>query len=217
MDGVLASDINQTVGPFSCITLDDRTLQNKVPIYIAMNKPKGVVSATCDDKNKTVLNVLSEQCALFRLNGLDSDFGALVLEDLHIVGRLDFNSTGLLLITNDGRWSRRLSLPEKRIKKCYRVTVDLPLTDEYVDTFAKGMYFAYENITTRPAVLNIVSSNVAEVTLVEGRYHQIKRMFGRFQNTVLDLHRVSVGGITLDDSLAPGESRLLTPAEIQCF
>ncbi len=182
-----------------------------------MNKPKGVVSATSDDKNKTVLDVLFEQEAESLDGGPGSLFDKSALNDLHIVGRLDYNSTGLLLITNDGQWSRRLSLPDKKTEKRYRVTVELPLTDEYVDAFASGMYFSYENITTRPAVLNIVSSSVAEVTLIEGRYHQIKRMFGRFQNTVLELHRISVGDLLLDDSLMHGESRHLTQGEIHCF
>ncbi|MFL0805066.1 MAG: pseudouridine synthase [Agarilytica sp.] len=217
VDGVLACDINHVVGPFSHVALDDRTLQNKMPVYIMMNKPKGVVSATCDEKNKTVFDVLAAQSTSLSKNGIDSTFSSLVMDDLHIVGRLDFNSSGLLLITNDGGWSRRLSLPEKRIKKRYHVQMEKPLTEEYVTAFAKGMYFAYEDIVTRPAELKIINSREAEVILEEGKYHQIKRMFGRFQNTVLALHRVSVGDIMLDDSLAPGESRCLTQTEIHCL
>ncbi len=217
VDGILARDINQLVGPFTCVTLDDRVLQNKTPVYIMMNKPKGVVSATRDEKNKTVLDVLSAQRDLQVQRGVNSGFSMLPTNDLHIVGRLDFNSSGLLLITNDGGWSRRLSLPEKRIKKRYRVQVEKSLTEEYVTAFAKGMYFAYEDIVTRPADLKIINGREAEVILEEGKYHQIKRMFGRFQNTVLALHRVSVGDIVLDDSLAPGESRFLTQTEIHCL
>jgi len=106
-----------------------------------------------------------------------------------------------------------LTTPEKNIAKLYRVTLEKPITEDYVHAFAEGMYFSYENITTLPAKLNILSDFVAEVSLVEGRYHQIKRMFGRFQNPVLTLHRIAIGNLPLDPSLAPGKSRALTECE----
>ena len=117
-------------------------------------------------------------------------------------------------MTNDGRWSRALSLPQRNIGKQYRVTLANPLSPEYIEAFAQGMYFDYEGITTRPARLDIINDYCAEVTLVEGRYHQIKRMFGRFQNPVLELHRLAVGNLQLDSALAPGSARELTAAEL---
>jgi len=161
--------------------------------------PAGVVSATKDQHHQTVIDLL---------NCVDAD-------NLHIVGRLDFNSTGLLLLTNDGRWSRNLTLPEKKVSKRYRVTLQYPITQAYVRAFAEGMYFSYENITTRAAKLYIINEYVAEVRLVEGRYHQIKRMFGRFNNPVLALHRIAVGNLMLDVTLLPGQSRSLTASELQ--
>ena len=104
--------------------------------------------------------------------------------------------------------------PEQKVSKLYRVRLKNPVTQDTVDGFAEGMYFAYEDITTRPAKLNIISDYVAEVTLIEGRYHQIKRMFGRFENHVLELHRVAIGNLTLDPTLAAGESRELTASEV---
>jgi|TARA_R110000822_G_scaffold159476_16_gene299342 16S rRNA pseudouridine516 synthase len=197
VDGCVATDINQVIGEFSHVMLDHRVLQANTPSYVMLNKPAGVVSATKDVRHKTVIDLLDR-----------SD-----RENLHIVGRLDFNSSGLLLLTNDGQWSRHLTTPEKNIAKLYRVTLEKPITEDYVHAFAEGMYFSYENITTLPAKLNILSDFVAEVSLVEGRYHQIKRMFGRFQNPVLTLHRIAIGNLPLDPSLAPGKSRALTECE----
>ena len=162
-----------------------------------MNKPIGVVSATKDEQHKTVMDLLVEK-------NINTD-------DLHIVGRLDLHSSGLLLLTNDGDWSRALMSPEKKVAKVYEVTLENPITDECIQAFANGMYFSYEDITTKPAQLEKLSECVAKVTLEEGRYHQIKRMFGRFRNPVLALHRVSIGEIELDDGLAPGESRSIMP------
>ena len=184
VDGCVATDINQVIGEFSHVMLDHRVLQANTPSYVMLNKPAGVVSATKDVRHKTVIDLLDR-----------SD-----RENLHIVGRLDFNSSGLLLLTNDGQWSRHLTTPEKNIAKLYRVTLEKPITEDYVHAFAEGMYFSYENITTLPAKLNILSDFVAEVSLVEGRYHQIKRMFGRFQNPVLTLHRIAIGNLPLDPS-----------------
>lgn len=198
IDGEVAHDSQQVIDEFSHVMLDDQLLQAKAPRYIMLNKPVGVVSATKDEQHKTVIDLL----------GPDEGVG------LHIVGRLDLNSSGLLLLTNDSRWSRRLMAPEKEVAKVYEVTLANPLTDEYIPAFANGMYFEYEDIITRPAKLKIVSEYVAEVALVEGRYHQIKRMFGRFRNPVLALHRLRIGGLLLDPSLAPGESRPLRDQEV---
>ncbi|NRA24517.1 MAG: pseudouridine synthase, partial [Oleispira sp.] len=132
----------------------------------------------------------------------------------HIVGRLDLNSSGLLLLTNDSRWSRKLMAPEEKVRKVYRVTLENDLSEDYISAFSEGMYFSFENITTQPAQLTIVSNKIAEVVLMEGKYHQIKRMFGRFRNPVLALHRQSVGNLILDQGLMPGESRPLTLTEV---
>jgi len=198
VDGRVATDTQQLVDEFSHIIFDDQVLQANSPRYLMMNKPKGVVSATKDDKHKTVIDLLEQA---------DRD-------SLHIVGRLDFNSTGLLLLTNDGRWSRQLTEPDRKITKLYRVKLANPITQATINAFAEGMYFEYEDITTRPAQLDIISDYVAEVSLTEGKYHQIKRMFGRFQNEVLELHRIAIGNLKLDPSLAAGESRQLTAEEV---
>ena len=197
VDGQLATDINQPIDQFSHVALDGAVVQNNTRRYIMMNKPIGVVSATKDEQHKTVMDLLVEK-------NINTD-------DLHVVGRLDLNSSGLLLLTNDGDWSRALMSPEKKVAKVYEVTLENPITDECIQAFANGMYFSYEDITTKPAQLEKLSECVAKVTLEEGRYHQIKRMFGRFRNPVVALHRVSIGEIKLDTDLAPGECRSIMP------
>ena len=200
IDGCTASEMHHPIGQFSRVTLDNEILQDEIARYVMLNKPTGVVSATRDAQHQTVVDLLHTEDK----------------EGLHIVGRLDFNSTGLLLLTNDGEWSRRLTSPEHKVAKKYRVTVEKPITSDCVEAFAQGMYFSYEDIQTQPAHLHICSPFTAEVILTEGRYHQIKRMFGRFQNPVLSLHRTKIGCIDLDPLLAPGENRDLTDSEITC-
>jgi 16S rRNA pseudouridine516 synthase len=120
----------------------------------------------------------------------------------------------LLLLTNDGAWSRRLSAPESGVAKQYEVTLRDPLHAGYIAAFAAGMHFPYEDITTRPALLEITGECSARVTLQEGRYHQLKRMFGRFRNPVLAIHRVAIGALALDAGMQPGAWRDLTVEEI---
>ncbi len=199
VNGDIARDVAQIIDEFSHILCDGEVLQQHSPVYLMMHKPVGVVSATCDYKHKTVIDLLNRE---------DKD-------GLHLVGRLDLNTSGLLLLTNDGRWSTALMSPENKVAKQYLVTLAKPITQEYVSAFAEGFYFEYENITTKPAKLEIVSDYQARVTIVEGRYHQIKRMFGRFRNPVVALHRESIGALSLDAQLTPSESRELTQAELE--
>lgn len=198
LDGRVADSIQQKVNEFTRVVLDGNCLTDKTPVYVMLNKPQGVVSATKDLKHPAVLDLIQHPQR----------------NELHIVGRLDFNTTGLMLLTNDGAWSRKISLPETKLAKTYEVTLSKPLSDEYIAVFREGIYFAYENITTQPACLEILSKYTARLSLIEGKYHQVKRMFGFFQNEVLALHRVSVGNISLE-GLEVGHNRLLTEKEIK--
>lgn len=206
VDGEVACDAQQSIHQFSHVIFDQQVIQNNRPRYVMLHKPRGVVSATKDNYHKTVVDLLDDS--------LDDLFDNNERDKLHIAGRLDFNSTGLILLTNDGRWSRQLSSPRNNIVKRYRVKLEKPLDERYIFAFSKGMYFDYEGITTQPAQLEIISSHVSEVYLIEGRYHQIKRMFGRFQNEVLELHRLSIGALYLDPQLSPGKSRELQQREV---
>lgn len=198
VDGRVATDAQQVIDQFSHIALDGEILQSNIRRYVMLNKPVGVVSATKDDQHTTALDLLSEY-----------NNGEFYAPDLHIVGRLDLNSSGLLLLTNDGEWSRYLMSPENKVAKVYEVTVENPITDECIQAFNDGIYFPFEGITTKPAKLECISECVGRVTLEEGRYHQIKRMFGRFRNPVLALHRVAIGEFELKDELGSGEARAI--------
>ncbi len=199
VDGQPCADGLRAVDAFSRIELDGRTLQAGYPArYLMLHKPAGCVSATRDPQHRTVLDLLPEA----------------ERDGLHIAGRLDGNTTGLLLLTNDGLWSRRLTLPGSHLPKVYRVETAEPIGAEYVAAFAAGMHFAYEDIVTRPAQLEILGSHQARLTLVEGRYHQVKRMFGRFRNPVVRLHRERIGSLALDPALQPGQYRALDVAEL---
>ena len=198
LDGQVANSIQQQVTQFTHVLLDGQCLQQKQALYLMLHKPKGVVCATQDHQHPTVLDLLEHPHK----------------DQLHIVGRLDLNTTGLVLLTNDGTWSRTISLPQTGLAKTYEVTLAQPVTAEYVEVFRQGIYFAYEGITTQPAELEIDSAHTARLTLTEGKYHQVKRMFGHCQNEVLALHRASVGALTLA-GLAVGHSRELTEAELR--
>lgn len=200
VDGAVARDVAQNIDKFSRVQVDGQWTQNNTAHYLMLNKPQGVVCATKDPKHRTVID-------LMRLPGK---------EQLHIVGRLDYNSTGLVLLTNDGQWSRKLSHPNSKLIKRYRVTTEKSITEEYVEAFQGGMYFGFEGITTRPATLKIVDERTAEVGLIEGRYHQIKRMFGRFDNKVLSIHRFAVGRYELGD-LGPGKYRSIEHDDTRCL
>ena len=199
VDGAVVRDARFEVREFSRIELDDELLQAGKPArYFMLNKPAGVVSATEHAEHRTVLDLLDEPDK----------------HELHIGGRLDLTTTGLLIVTNDGLWSRRLTEPRSRLGKVYRVRTEQPITADYIKVFAQGLYFAYENLTTLPAELEILDSHEALLTLHEGRYHQVKRMFGHFQNKVIGLHRERMGPLQLDPQLAPGQYRPLSATEI---
>lgn len=136
---------------------------------------------------------------------------------LHTVGRLDVDTTGLLFITDDGQWTHRVISPRHQTDKVYLATLAEPLPDDAVARFADGMLLKHEDEAVLPAQLEIVDPTTARVTVQEGKYHQIKRMFGALGNRVVTLHRERIGPVVLDPDLAPGESRYLTDAEVQAL
>jgi|TARA_R110000850_G_scaffold15019_2_gene47335 16S rRNA pseudouridine516 synthase len=198
----IADNVRLLIDRFTVVSLDGKCLQNRKPLYLMMHKPTGVISATKDHQHRTVIDLLRESS--------EPTITQDELEELHIVGRLDLNSSGLLLLTNDSAWSKRLMSPDQKVEKVYEVIVEHPISDECIEAFSLGMYFPFEDITTKPAKLERLSDTLARVTLTEGKYHQIKRMFGRFRNPVLGLHRVKIGNFELGSDIKPGESRILT-------
>ena len=199
IDGQTVTDPHAQVREFSRVEVDGEILQAGRPArYFMLHKPPGCLSATRDPQHRTVLDLLDEP---------DKD-------DLHIAGRLDFNTTGLMVITNDGSWSRRLTQPQTKLPKVYYVETEQTITAEYALTFARGLYFAFEDLTTQPAELTLLGPKSARLSIVEGRYHQVKRMFGHFNNKVLRLHRERMGPLVLDSHLEPGGYRALSAEEI---
>ncbi|KTC19120.1 16S rRNA pseudouridine(516) synthase [Pseudomonas marginalis ICMP 9505] len=199
VDGIAVTDPHHEVREFSRVCVDNEVLQAGKPArYFMLHKPQGCVSATSDPHHRTVLDLLDVP-----------DKG-----ELHIAGRLDFNTTGLMLITNDGQWSRRLTQPQTKLPKVYRVQTEQDIGPEYAVTFAAGVYFAFEDLTTQPAELELLGPRTARLSIIEGRYHQVKRMFGHFNNKVIALHRERMGKWVLDAALAPGEYRALGDDEI---
>ncbi|UZE30526.1 pseudouridine synthase [Pseudomonas asplenii] len=200
VDGQATADPHHEVREFSRVEVDDEVVQAGRPArYFMLHKPQGCVSATRDPQHRTVLDLLQEPD----------------VDELHIAGRLDFNTTGLMLLTNDGQWSRRLTQPLTKLPKVYYVETEQEIGPHYAETFAKGLYFAFEDLTTQPAELQLLGPRKARLSIVEGRYHQVKRMFGHFDNKVVRLHRERMGPLVLDDALAPGQYRPLTTEEIQ--
>lgn len=192
-------DPRHEVREFSRVEVDEQLLQAGRPArYLMLYKPAGCVSATRDPQHPTVLDLLPAD----------------LRDDLHIAGRLDYNTTGLMILTNDGQWSRRLTQPRTKQAKVYQVETEDEIGAHYIEKFREGFYFAFEDLTTLPAQLDILGPRSARLAIVEGRYHQVKRMFGHFDNKVIGLHRERMGPISLDPALTPGAFRALTAEEI---
>lgn len=199
VDGVAAERHDLEVTRFSQVELDGEVIQHAQRLlYLMLHKPVGVVSATSDAEHRTVVDLID-----------DPDKAS-----LHLVGRLDRNTSGLVLLTNDGRWSKVLMNPARKVPKVYLVETRDPIPPAAIEAFAEGFHFHTENLVTMPAALELLSERKARLTLHEGRYHQIKRMFHRIDNRVTALHRESVGGIVLPEDLPPGEWRELTKGEV---
>ncbi|MBQ7542758.1 MAG: 16S rRNA pseudouridine(516) synthase [Clostridia bacterium] len=168
-------------------------------IYIMLHKPKEVVSVSVAPGDRTVLDLLPED---YRRNGL---FPA---------GRLDRDTTGFVLITDDGDFAHRILSPKKHVEKVYRVTLRDPAGEEYADRFSQGLLLGDGTQCLSAKLEQTDDPRCVRVTLREGRYHQVKRMFASLGNQVVELHRESIGGVSLDPQLPPGGSRLLRKDEL---
>lgn len=174
-------------------------------IYIMMNKPAGVISATEDGKEKTVVDLLDRSLQHFRP---------------FPVGRLDKDTTGLMLLTNDGKLAHQLLSPKHNVAKTYEAVVTGKVTEQDIRRFEEGVTLK-DGYTTRPAKLEVMAADddkersLVHVTITEGKYHQIKRMFASIGKKVLSLKRLTLGPLRLDPALKEGEYRELTKAETE--
>ncbi len=185
------------------IQFDGETIQYEEFVYIMMNKPKGVVSATEDNLHKTVLDLIDQ--VYFK-------------KGVFPVGRLDIDTHGLLLLTNDGELAHRLLSPKKHVTKIYQARVEGVMTEEDAAAFEKGIVLS-DGTECMPARLDILSTtqdeSIVQIHLKEGKFHQVKRMVKACGKTVVDLQRLTMGPLKFDESLALGESRPLTEEELE--
>ncbi len=198
VNGQQAKQPAQQVALTDQIFLEDQQLQLIGLRYFMLHKPEGYVCSTDDPDHPTVFSLLDEP----------------LQERLHTVGRLDLDTTGLVLITDDGQWSHRISSPKHHVAKTYRVWLADPVSHTAIKQFAEGVQLRGEKNITLPAELELISDTEALLTIHEGRYHQVKRMFAAIGNKVVRLHREKIGGLQLPDDLAEGEYRELASAEL---
>lgn len=180
------------------VCLDEQKLSLIGLRYIMLNKPEDFICSNVDEVHPSVLGLIDVEKP----------------QDLHIAGRLDVDTTGLVLITDDGKWSHAVTSPKRACNKRYRVELAEPIAEDAVEVFATGIELHGERAPTRPAKLEVLAPYEVLLTIQEGKYHQVKRMFAATGNKVVSLHREAVGQIELDNDLAPGEWRYLSDEEI---
>lgn len=186
------------------VKYEDKIIYYKPFVYIMMNKPAGVISATEDNHHKTVIDLLNNEYRTY---------------DVFPVGRLDIDTEGLLLLTNDGVLSHNLLSPKKHVDKKYYVKIANSLNDDDIKMLENGIKLE-ENFVTKKAKVEIIcnnsekNENLAYITISEGKFHQVKRMFKAVNNEVLYLKRVKMGSLSLDEKLKLGEYRELTEEEL---
>ena len=183
------------------VAVDGKALNYRQFVYLMLNKPEGVVSASTDKRDTTVVDLVGD---------------AYPRRELFPAGRLDKTSTGFVLLTDDGALAHDILSPAHHVEKQYVVTLDTPLTDAMRRGFAAGVTLT-DGETMAPAGVEPLTDDglTVQVTLRQGVYHQIKRMFGVFDAGVNALHRESIGGVALDPALAPGQWRELTAEEVE--
>lgn len=169
--------------------------------YFMLYKPQGYVCSHDDGEYPTVFQF----------------FDYPLMTKLHTAGRLDVDTTGLVLLTDDGKWSHRITSPKYHCEKTYLVTLADPVEDFYAEKLAEGILLRGEKVPTLPAQLDILDDYNVNLTISEGRYHQVKRMFAALGNKVVALHRWRIGDVVLDENLVEGEFRRLTQEEMECF
>lgn len=198
VNGELAKQADAGVGHSCQVCLDGMAVAPPLPRYFMLNKPQGVVCASEDPTHRTAIGLLD----------LPNPAG------LHFAGRLDIDATGLLLITDDGQWSHGIVSPSRHCEKTYRVGLEWALEELDAQRLREGIMLRGEERETRPARLECISPQEWLITISEGRYHQVKRMFAALGNRVTGLHRESIGGLSLDPALKTGAYRSLTGEEV---
>jgi 16S rRNA pseudouridine516 synthase len=198
IDGELAKSGSQKLTNDQEVAIEGSTIQLMATRYFMMNKPVGVVSATKDHTNPTALDLIYEHRN----------------DQLQIAGRLDIDTTGLLLITDDGQWNHIVTSPRTDCKKVYLVELENPVGKDYQRKLEAGIALEGEKRRCLPASMEVIDDHHIRLCISEGKYHQVKRMMTSLGNQVISLHRLQIGGIELDPDLEPGDYRPLTDDEI---
>ena len=200
VNGTLCKKGDTQLRETDVVAVEGRTLAYQKFVYIMLNKPEGVVSASTDKRDTTVVDLLGD---------------AYPRRELFPAGRLDKTSTGFVLLTDDGGFAHDILAPKRHVSKTYTVTLDTPLTAEMKAGFAAGVTLA-DGMALSPAKVEALTPDglTVRVLLKQGVYHQIKRMFGVYGAGVNALHRDAIGGLALDAALAPGQWRELSDAEV---
>ena len=201
VDGVVSRDpAAKYDGNVCCVTVAGKPLAYQQFVYLMMNKPAGVLCVSRDPRVETVVDLLPPEQKR---------------KGLFPAGRLDKDTVGLVILTDDGDFAHRMLAPKSSVQKCYQVRLDGPVTEEDIEAFRRGITLA-DGTPCRPAGLRVLEGGeqpLAEVMITEGRYHQIKRMFGTRELGVVWLKRVSIGALELDPDLGEGDSRFLSEEE----
>lgn len=200
VNDVLVTKTNTQIKDTDKIVVDDQVIEPRKPRYLMLHKPAGYVCANTDSEHPTVLDLVN---APFK-------------HELQIAGRLDVDTTGLVLLTDDGQWNHKITSPKHVHSKNYLVTTANPIEDSYIKIFADGVMLKGETKLTLPAELKVFDKHHAELSICEGKYHQVKRMFAAVGNHVVALHRNRIGSVYLDD-LPTGQFRYLTTQEVESF
>lgn len=198
-EGVVCNNGAQQIDKAEQILMDGKAGCYQPLVYIIMNKPAGILSASRDARAKTAVDLLPPQMRR---------------KDLFVAGRLDKDTTGMLLLTNDGPFAHNILAPRRHIPKQYFVTLDRAVDASLVAEFSNGVVLG-DGTQCKPATLWLETpSNYCRLQITEGKFHQVKRMFATFGYTVTALHREKMGALALDESLLPGEARYLTEQEV---
>lgn len=202
VDGTVCRDPSCKIDTAAAVAVDGTPLAYQEFTYLMLNKPSGILCVSRDPKARTVVDLVPDA---YRRKGL---FPA---------GRLDKDTVGLVILTDDGDFAHRLLAPRKHVEKMYHARLDGPITAEHVRIFAEGTTLA-DGTRCLPAAIRVIEdgdSPLVEVRIVEGKYHQIKRMFGTVDRGVVWLKRYTMGGLALDEQLKEGECRPVTPQELE--
>ncbi len=200
VQGCVQRDPGAPVSDGDVVAMDGALLDTRLTRHVMLNKPAGLLTAARDKKQPTVMSLLPPE------------YGTLGCMP---VGRLDKDTTGLLLLTTDGTLNHRLLAPQRHVNKTYIALLDAPVTKSDIAAFAAGL--SLSDFEAESAALEALPDNRARVTIHEGKFHQVKRMFGAVGREVLALHRETFGSLALDESLPCGQWRELTPEEISAL